>query len=866
MKRRGLSQCFYLSMLLFLSVVLVSGPAFAGTGFSDVPDSHWAAKHISKMGSMGIIGGYDDGTFRPNQPVKQVEAVLMAVRCMNSGAGYNAVDVPFTVPPWAKQDVARAMALGLLKSDEAFYAQSPATRAWVTRLLVRIVGKDSEARNEQVLPNFIDSYKIPDWATGYVRVAQKYNLVGGYSDSSFRPEQPVKRAEMAAFLGRAMDFTGDSSNTITGRVLEAGPGQLTISTDSGERRTFSVPGDAPVFSENGQISVNDLQRYDRVSLVADGDSIKYLEKLPGEPVSAIVTGIVQTVYPEMGALVVETPGGEYRTLYLPEGATVSVPGSSRQGLNALQPGDEVEVTLDSAGYISGITVNSRSRVAGNEGIVYDLNVEADLITLQGEEGKLYPYRLGDQVIVVKEGYRFPTLEDVRTGDRVRLEVEAGAVREIEVLEVSSRLELSGTVIIISPEDRVITLEVEEQLKAFRVSAGADIEISGLENAVLADVVTGDEVKVQVDNGEIVALEVQGRQVENKVAGTVVGVDTGNKVLTLKDSEDNLYAYEVKDNARVFVDGDEATLGDIEKDMEVEARLVDGEIVFLEVDNSLAGTVAGLDEEGLLLVLQDSGGDRETYIVDENVDVDSEDDRNELDEIERSDYVEITLDDDDVITEIKLRTQKVLRVDRVRESWDRIDAEDEDGDSVRLYVRDGVDLVVPGIDYPDIEDVREDDMVRATFMGHDLEKVEVLQPKRGKVTSINTYTKTVTLEYYDGETAALDFDSDCEIVIDGDDYDGLSMLSRGDRVEVLENVEGGYDFKVMEEVSGTLAFDVDDSDEVYLEDDYRGWEDYDLHSNVYVHDSTGSLSLRSLDKGDSVILYMLNDVVYEIEVL
>lgn len=92
-----------------------------------------------------------------------------------------------------------------------------------------------------------------------------------------------------------------------------------------------------------------------------------------------------------------------------------------------------------------------------------------------------------------------------------------------------------------------------------------------------------------------------------------------------------------------------------------------------------------------------------------------------------------------------------------------------------------------------------------------------------------------------------------------------MLSRGDRVEVLENMEGGYDFNVMEKVTGVLAFDVDDGDRVYLKDDYRGWEDYDLHNNVYVHDSGGSLSLRSLDKGDRVTLYMLNDQVYEIEV-
>jgi len=864
MKKRGLLQCLFLLPLLFLSVVLVSGPAFAGTGFSDVPDSHWAAKHISKMGSMGIVGGYSDGTFRPNEPVTQVEAVVMAVRCEGENAGNDSMDIPFTVPAWAQQDVARAVSLGLIKNDEAFYAKSGATRAWITRLLVRLVGKDREARSEQVLPNFTDSYKIPDWATGYIKVAQENNLVGGYSDNTFRPDRAVTRAELAALLGRALDFRGEVSDAIKGRILEVGLDSLTVSTDAGERRTFTLPSGVTVYDEDGQISVTELRRYDRISFLADGESVTYIEKLPGETVSGVVTGIIKQIYSEAGALVVEVPGGELKTYYLPEGADLSVSGSDSQGLGALQIGDEVEISLTSSGQISGILVMNRSSGKENEGVVYDLNVDASLITLQGEDGRLYSHRLSENTVVTMDGYRFPTLDDVHRGDRVRLEIEVSEVREIKVLEVSSRLEMTGTVLIVSPDERVITLEVDGQLKSFRVTSNADIDISGRENAVLGDVVTGDEVQVRVENGTVTALEVKGRQVEDDVTGTVVGVDTGNKVLTLKDRKGDLHAYEVKDNARVLVDGDTGKLSDIKKDMDVEARLLDDEIIYLEVDNSREGTVYSVDEDGLILVLQDKYGDRETYVVDDRVDVDSEDSRNDLDDIRRGDHVKVTLDDDDVITDIKLRTQLVLRVDRVREEWDRIYTEDEDGDDVRLYMNSGVELVVPGIDYPDLDDVKEDDMVRATFMGNDLDKVEVLEPRRGQVVTINSYSDSVTVKYYNGETATIDFDGDCRVVMDGDDYNSLSMLSRGDRVEVLENVEGGYDFKVMEKVTGILAFDVDDGDEIYLTDNYRGWDDYDLYKNVYVHDSGGSLSLRSLAKGDSVTLYLLNDLVYEIE--
>lgn len=47
------------------------------TCFSDVPKTHWAYDTIAAAGEAGWIHGYEDGTFRPNQSVKRIEAVKM---------------------------------------------------------------------------------------------------------------------------------------------------------------------------------------------------------------------------------------------------------------------------------------------------------------------------------------------------------------------------------------------------------------------------------------------------------------------------------------------------------------------------------------------------------------------------------------------------------------------------------------------------------------------------------------------------------------------------------------------------------------------------------------------------------------------
>ena len=45
--------------------------------FPDVPKTHWAYDAIAAAGTAGWIKGYEDGTFRPNQSVKRIEAVKM---------------------------------------------------------------------------------------------------------------------------------------------------------------------------------------------------------------------------------------------------------------------------------------------------------------------------------------------------------------------------------------------------------------------------------------------------------------------------------------------------------------------------------------------------------------------------------------------------------------------------------------------------------------------------------------------------------------------------------------------------------------------------------------------------------------------
>lgn len=52
--------------------------------FKDVPDTHWAAKAIDELSEKGIIKGYEDGTFKPEQSVTRAEVAVMISRAMEA--------------------------------------------------------------------------------------------------------------------------------------------------------------------------------------------------------------------------------------------------------------------------------------------------------------------------------------------------------------------------------------------------------------------------------------------------------------------------------------------------------------------------------------------------------------------------------------------------------------------------------------------------------------------------------------------------------------------------------------------------------------------------------------------------------------
>ena len=110
--------------------------------FSDVSADKWYNNAVSTLSNMGVIGGYADGTFRPDAPISRAEFAKIAVS--------------FT------------------------------------------------QNNGSAVYNYFTDVKTTDWFAPYVTAAKDAGLIEGYSDGSFKPESKITRAEACAIVNRAL--------------------------------------------------------------------------------------------------------------------------------------------------------------------------------------------------------------------------------------------------------------------------------------------------------------------------------------------------------------------------------------------------------------------------------------------------------------------------------------------------------------------------------------------------------------------------------------------------------------------------------------------------------------------------------------
>jgi len=199
---------------IFGSVDFVFAKAEPLTGgavaFKDVPAGYWAKTYIEALASRNIIAGFPDGTFKPNEPVTRAQFAAIIAKAFQPQPKRQGVQFPdVTSNFWAYEVIQSAYQGNFVSGypDHTFKPQQQIQRVQALVSLANGLGLNTD--NQNVLSVYTDASQIPQYATGSVAAATARQLVVNYPTvKQLNPNRQATRADVAAFVYQAMVNAG----------------------------------------------------------------------------------------------------------------------------------------------------------------------------------------------------------------------------------------------------------------------------------------------------------------------------------------------------------------------------------------------------------------------------------------------------------------------------------------------------------------------------------------------------------------------------------------------------------------------------------------------------------------------------------
>jgi hypothetical protein len=202
MKKRALATAIASAFALLFTATPNASYAATGSTFKDI-QNHWAKNDIEFLVSKNLLNGYEDGTFKPDKPITRAEASAVIVNELkipiSNMTGIVFPDIPNNY--WAWADIYTAASIGFIGgyTDGTFRPNKPLTRAELSSILVRAY--DLKEKGTADTNTFKDVEKN-QWFYNSVNILNENDLVSGFSDETFRPNSYITRAEFSAFVAR----------------------------------------------------------------------------------------------------------------------------------------------------------------------------------------------------------------------------------------------------------------------------------------------------------------------------------------------------------------------------------------------------------------------------------------------------------------------------------------------------------------------------------------------------------------------------------------------------------------------------------------------------------------------------------------
>lgn len=194
-----------------LSAAATAAPKDA-IGFSDVPDNYWAKPYIDALSSRDLISGFEEGDFKPDQPVTRAQIANIVSRTFELTSDKDNLDFgDVTGDYWAKDSIAEVVKGGFMTGfpNNTFEPNSPVTRAQALTTLVTGLGLPAPTNVQTALSRYSDANAVPKWANEKVAAATAGGIVVNHPNlEELNPTESTTRAELSAMIYQALAKEG----------------------------------------------------------------------------------------------------------------------------------------------------------------------------------------------------------------------------------------------------------------------------------------------------------------------------------------------------------------------------------------------------------------------------------------------------------------------------------------------------------------------------------------------------------------------------------------------------------------------------------------------------------------------------------
>ena len=201
-------------ILALVMIVSTMGISTMAATFSDITDER-VGEAVAKLVANGIITGYEDGTFKPDNQITRAEFAAVVTRMKNvagnlasdATTGFSDLDNDSS-RAWARPYVKAAVDLGIINGfdDGTFRAGEPVTYEQAVKMLVCAAGYEIVAQSEY--NKAIAANPNASWSAGYIAAANKHGFTKGAVTALI--SEPASRGVVALL----------TSNTIEVPVLQ----------------------------------------------------------------------------------------------------------------------------------------------------------------------------------------------------------------------------------------------------------------------------------------------------------------------------------------------------------------------------------------------------------------------------------------------------------------------------------------------------------------------------------------------------------------------------------------------------------------------------------------------------------------------